>query len=226
MFEIYPEMTPQEAKHERAYWRRVGLLLFMAIAIGAILLPLGGCATRYEDPRATVHIIEVGEGNASGVMVAPFLMLTAAHVVGDMQNLTVGPKKLPAKLLYKDDANDIALLHVAMDCPCASIAAPPEADVPVLVIGYPIHQHVGVQVVTEGKTQGVNGNRLAMTAPAAGGNSGGGVFVYQFGEWKLAGILVEITGWCSGFACFPMPHLSRAVSTDVMTKFLEAAKSA
>jgi hypothetical protein len=216
----------EDAKAERRWLRNLWLTFCGICGLGLFLLALGGCASHsYDDPRATVHIIQVGEGNGSGVMIAPFLMLTAAHVVGDMKNLTVGPKKLPAKLLYKDEANDIALLHVAIACPCAPLATPPAADVAVIVVGYPVNQQVGVQVVTEGLIQGVKGNRLAMTAPAAGGNSGGGVFVYQYGQWKLAGILVEVTGWCmGGFACFPMPHLSRAVSTEVMTRFLEASK--
>lgn len=189
-------------------------------------MALAGCSTKakYEDARASVHLINVNGGNGSGVMIAPFLMLTAAHVVGDGTNVTVGPKNLPAKLLHKDEKADIALLHVAIACPCAGFAVPPKPDDAVVIIGYPVNEYVKVQMVTEGLVQGLIGNRLAMSAPAAGGNSGGGVFVFQDGEWRLAGILVEVAGWCMGFGnCYPMPHLSRAVDTETMVAFLEEA---
>lgn len=190
----------------------------------AFLVGSWGCTPKYEFPRSTVHVIQVGEGNGSGVMIEQFLMLTAAHVVGNGKDVTVGPRKLPAKLLYIDRANDIALLHVAIACPCAPIATPPAVDDPVVIIGFPINQHVHVQMATEGLIQGRWDNRLTMSANAAGGNSGGGVFVYQEGQWKLAGILVEVAGWCmGGMMCFPVTHISRAVATETMTQFLRGA---
>lgn len=201
-------------------------LLALIFCFPTILI---GCADKpkYADPRASVHLIEVNGGTGSGVMVAPFLMLTAAHVAGDGQNITVGPKKLPAKLMHKDDKADIALLHVAIDCPCAPFAAPPAADEPVVVIGYPVNQHVHIQIATEGLIQGIWENRLQLTAAAAGGNSGGGVFVLQNGQWRLAGILVEVMGWCVGFGnCYPAMHLSRAVDTQTMLDFLAQAEGA
>lgn len=197
-------------------WVKVLAFIF---CLPSILL---GCASP-NNPRDSVHLIEKGDGNGSGVMIRPFLMLTAAHVVGDGKDITVGPKKLPAKLIHKDEVADIALLHVAVACPCAPLADIPEVGDKVLVVGFPINADVHLQITTEGLTQGVWQNRLQLSAPAAGGNSGGGVFVYQDGEWKLAGILVQVAGWCMGFACFPMPHLSRAVDTRTMTSFVEQA---
>jgi len=191
--------------------------------LAATLLLLSACAQAPEYPRATVHLIEVNGGNGSGVMVAPFLMLTAAHVVGDGTGITVGPKKLPAKLLKKDEKDDIALLHVAVGCPCVPLADLPVADQKAVVIGYPINNHIHMQIATTGDVQGVWENRLQITVPAAGGNSGGGVFVLQEGQWRLAGILVQVGMWCMDFACFPVPHLSRAVDTETVKEFLASA---
>lgn len=36
-------------QHERAYWRRIGFVLFFALAIALLLIPLGGCATTEEE---------------------------------------------------------------------------------------------------------------------------------------------------------------------------------
>lgn len=201
---------------------RYVLYLAFVFCLPSILL---GCASSStENIRSSVHLIEKDGGNGSGVMIQPFLMLTAAHVVGDGLNLTVGPNKLPAKLLYIDKDVDIALLHVAVDCPCAPLANPPEIGEKVLLVGFPIHEHIHLQIVTEGTVQGLWERKLMTTAPAAGGNSGGGVFVYQDGEWRLAGILIQVAGWCmGGFTCYPMPHLSRAVDTLTMTQFVDRA---
>jgi S1-C subfamily serine protease len=209
----------------------VKLPLYLKAIIYLFCFPaiLGACSApkveqgSYEQARASVHLVNVGGGNGSGVMVAPFLMLTAAHVVGDGKNITVGPKQYPAKLIHKDEKNDIALLHVAIVCPCAPFALPPKQDDTVLVVGYPVNHNIGIQIATEGRIQGLKENRLQLSAQAVGGNSGGGVFVMQGGEWRLAGILVEVAGWCMGFACYPVPHLSRAVDTQTMTDFMDRA---
>ena len=185
----------------------------------ALLLLLPACA-QPEYPRDAVHLVEVNGGNGSGVMIGKFLMLTAAHVVGDGKGLTVGPKKLPAKLIAKDEKADIALLHVAVDCPCVELADVPPKDAKVLVIGFPVNNVVPNQIVTLGEVQGFVDNKLQLSAPAVGGNSGGGVFVLQNGRWKLAGILIQVAPWCMGFACFPVPHLSRAVDTTTMRQFV------
>ena len=42
--EIYKEMSPQEAKHQRCYWRRIGLGLFALLLVLVIVAPLAGCA--------------------------------------------------------------------------------------------------------------------------------------------------------------------------------------
>ena len=202
----------------------------LAVLIALVLTPfIWGCSSpkvetgSYEQARASVHLVNVRGGNGSGVMVAPFLMLTAAHVVGDGKDITVGPKAYPAKLVHKDEKNDIALLHVAIVCPCAPFALPPKQDDTVLVVGFPVNHNIGIQIATEGRIQGLKENRLQLSAQAVGGNSGGGVFVMQGGEWRLAGILVEVAGWCMGFACYPVPHLSRAVDTQTMTDFMDRA---
>jgi hypothetical protein len=191
----------------------------------ALLLLLPACAEpEPEYPRGAVHIVNVTGGNGSGVMIRKFLMLTAAHVVGDGAGITVGHKKLPAKLLHKDEKADIALLHVAVDCPCVDLAEVPAKDAKALLIGYPVNNHVHMQIATVGGIQGVLENRMQLTVPAVGGNSGGGVFVLQEGRWKLAGILVQIAGWCIDFACYPVPHLSIAVDTTTMRQFVDKAE--
>lgn len=188
-----------------------------------VLLLVPACS-QPEYPRQAVHLVEVPGGNGSGVMIDKFLMLTAAHVIGDGNNVTVGPKKYPAKLILKDEKLDIALLHVAIDCPCTPLADIPAMDDKVVVIGFPVNQHVGMQVMTEGRVQGILENRMQLAASVAGGNSGGGVFVVQHGEWKLAGIISQVVGWCIEFSCYPAMHLSRAVDPITMRNFVARAE--
>lgn len=42
----FHDLTTDEAKHERCYWLRIGLSLFVFLALAVILSPLVGCATQ------------------------------------------------------------------------------------------------------------------------------------------------------------------------------------
>jgi S1-C subfamily serine protease len=199
----------------------------LSLALVAVVLlacsPPAGSGARYDGMRATVHLITVDNGSGSGVMIEDHLMLTAAHVVKGATTVKVGPKELPAKVLRVDEEADIALLSVPLKCPCAPIAkSPPAVDTDVVVIGFPLSHIVKRQIATEGQTQGVDGNRLYLNVSVAGGNSGGGVFTQRKdGSYELVGILVEMAGTCyNSFNCGPVAHLSRAVATVVMRKFI------
>jgi S1-C subfamily serine protease len=199
------------------------LTAILAVALLACSPPTGSGAARYDGMRATVHIIHVDNGSGSGVMIEDHLMLTAAHVVKGATTVKAGPKGLPAKVLRVDEEADIALLQVPLKCPCAPVAkTAPAVDTDVVVIGYPLSHIVKRQIATEGQTQGIDGNRLYLNVSVAGGNSGGGVFTQRKdGSYELVGILVEMVGTCySAFSCGPVAHLSRAVETLLMRKFI------
>jgi hypothetical protein len=157
----------------------------------------------------------------SVVMIAPGFALTADHCVNDPSELRLSPNgTVPVVVARGDDNLDYALLaypQAEAPCPCVRLAASEaQVDEPVFIVGYP--RMLG-QVVTLGASQGVfdnermpYGRRLVTTAQVAGGNSGGGVFVYRDGQFQLVGVLVESIG-----------HLSFAVPLVDLRPFLERA---
>ena len=176
------------------------------------------------EPRDTVHVVIVygqnGEprGNGSGVMVAPGLMLTAAHVV-DSGRVGVGLSQAPAKVVKVSKILDLALLEVALACPCAPVASKaPKVDSPVAAIGYPSFNYAAVQMRTAGHIQGrvERDHRLMFSAPISGGNSGGGLF---FGD-TLVGIVVEVINGGNMFSSSPIYHIARAVDTESLSVFV------
>lgn len=181
----------------------------------------------YDAPRSTVHrIFDASMGDdsnsgGSGVMIAPRLMLTAAHVAKD-RALLVGDARVPAKLLRIDEEKDLALLLVALDCPCAQLAsAGPTVDTRMVAIGYPMSGAVEAQILTEGLFQGTTGAYSVLTAPIAPGNSGGGVFSWGGVTWVLNGIAVSMAGGQMGpFAVVMFPHLGKYASTESVLGFL------
>lgn len=149
--------------------------------------------------RQYVHAL--GETRCSGVVISPGVVLTASHCLSPAEMLTLKPGGTkPVVIASGDDRLDYALLRfpaAEAPCPCAPIAEREAApDESVVIVGYP--RGILTQVVTLGESQGVQdnprmqyGRRLVTTAPVAGGNSGGGVFVYRDGEYQLVGVLVE-----------------------------------
>jgi V8-like Glu-specific endopeptidase len=172
-----------------------------------------GCATTpaYDVPRGAVRLISNETGNGSAVVIAPNLVLTAAHVAV-VQGLKIGDRE--AKALRISQEADIAVMGVEVGCPCATIAdRPVEVDEPVLVVGFPYHMHFGAQVVTFGRAQSIQNGHMVLTAAALPGNSGGGVFARRDGQWQLVGILV---------AGHPGGTLTIAVDLVSIRKFLVA----
>lgn len=125
---------------------------------------------------------EIHQGRqGSGVVVAPRVVATNAHVVGDAQNLTVkqGAIVWPATVLRVDRSRDLCLLSVPglMAAPVETAPEPSEPGQPVLAVGFPGGQG---PILSRGRLRGIwhQGESLlfqsdALTSP---GSSGGGLF--------------------------------------------------
>lgn len=185
-------------------------LTSLILALGLLVTP-AIAGSPYDYPRAeTVSLDANGNGNCSGVVLEPGWVLTAAHCANAYEGWLITGKDNPSEtiLVNKEGTVDLAVLQFneGVNCPCIKLAeydALP--DEPVIVVGFPL---AITEVVTEGRSMGVVdnvklesmwmtmnlGKRLVLTATAAPGNSGGGVFVKRDNEWQLVGILVEGAG--------------------------------
>lgn len=159
-----------------------------------------------------------GKPVCSAVVLTPGVVLTADHCVNTPLTFGANGGIVGTVIARGDDRLDYALLSFPASvaaCPCVRIAdREAEIDEAVYVVGYPL----GIaQVLTFGTSQGVQdndrlpfGRRLVLTAPVAGGNSGGGVFVYRDGEYQLVGVLVEA-----------IEHLAFAVPLADLNPFIQ-----
>lgn len=174
---------------------------------------------------ATRNLVVPNLGNGSGVMIAPGRMLTAAHVASiDNEDtpLTLNGKRV--KILKIDETLDLALLQVEEDCPCVPVGKDlPKPDTVAYVVGFPVYREGMPQYLTEGKIQGYweETNRILTNILTAPGNSGGGLFIYNDGQWELSGIVVSVSAIGSLFSVIPVYHVSHSVDTKSIRKFLE-----
>jgi S1-C subfamily serine protease len=206
-----------------------------------LLLLVPACATftpvvPEQGSRDFVRPLSFVDGDVfcSGVVLAPGLVLTAAHCVVANPEPALRPGGATGQVIARGEGKvDLALLKfpaAEAPCPCVPLAySEGRVDEAVYVVGYPY----GIaKVVTVGTAQGVHeatvagafgmpqylGRRLVITAAASPGNSGGGVFAFRNGEFQLVGILVEGTANLS----FAIPLVDiEALLADAQVAVLE-----
>ena len=174
--------------------------------LAALLLALFCIAPSYADTpmqqaRSVVVLLgtmsTAGGGSCSAVVLKPGLALTAGHCteIPEMVLKLADGKTLPVTAFTVAPARDLAVLVVpGLTCPCAQLTREPIVqDELVMVVGFPYG--MTAQVVTVGRAQARitdpddSQEYLMTTAPAAPGNSGGGLFVIRAGAAYLVGIM-------------------------------------
>jgi len=151
------------------------------------------------------------------------LVITANHVVDEGDEASISPENgtvHKALVVWRDAAEDLAVLRVPGRGVFGRAASMAARDLgyrwdPVLVYGFPAgvkpngHPTFGLVAaeddVLELHEPTPNGTfnhtrtviKWRITAPIFFGNSGGGVFVSEGGEWRLAGVAQLVAG--SGF---------------------------
>lgn len=132
--------------------------------------------------------------SGSGVIIAPDLVVTNAHVIEDGSAFQLGQTKAACQLLAADPFHDLALLQVkttGQPLPLR-ITAPLWLGEAVMAAGYPLMDVLGADLkVTTGNVSGLTGSRgdvsrFQFTAPIGSGSSGGAIV-------DEAGNLVGIT---------------------------------
>ena len=203
-----------------------GFVALMALSVSFVVTSIYLDSQSFNTPRSYVHKIyqlregciepsrECVSGSGSAVMVAPGLALTVAHVAGNKKLYILGKQVTTVKI---DEERDIALVSVALDCPCAPIGSMPNLDDKVVAVGWPLG---AVEFATEGRVQGWDRFRIWSNSPIAPGNSGGGLFAFQMGQWKLIGLTVEVAGLNLGFFGIPVVTMTRSVDVNTIIYFI------
>lgn len=214
-----------------------------AIALTALLLG-AGCATtpasRGDEARsplqpemcidpdetllASVVRVATGDGgDASGVVIGPDRVLTAAHVVtGAPRTLVMvdGGYREAAVLAMDEDA-DLALLGVGTGAlrPLRLARSDLSAYEPVWAIGYPLALE---QTTTRGRFNSITNGRLYASAPIQAGSSGGGLLRCRQGRFELAGIIRGYGARWLGGRLVSLPDLSIATPAEHIEHFVAA----
>lgn len=207
--------------------KKLWIVLFALVAL--FVLTVVSADTTESTVRASVRQLGNEDGDASGIVIVPGIVLTAQHVAVHA-GLRFDGGKAPGEVIAMGNGTplDIALLRYPLSearCPCARLAdSPALLDEKVWIVGYPL----GIaQIVTTGTAQGTKivivragrradtlGSRLITTASVAPGSSGGGVFVYRDGAFQLVGLIVE------GAGDRPFSNISFAIPLEDIKAFI------
>ena len=189
----------------------------------AFMLCMTAIGVAHADPRESIYRLGGPTGTGTGVMVAPGFMVTAAHVVesGDMM-VDTGRGVTDMEVIYADQFNDLAVLKVELDCPCATLAeAQPVITSAVMAVGFPIG--LPHRVFTMGFIQAVDtaDGTILHTANTVGGMSGGGLFNRA---GRLVGLNQATSMDCSGWVNYD-DYESGSASACVRVTWLAWASS-
>lgn len=188
-------------------------------------------ATKYVDPIAVSYPITTQNGQryCSATKIAENRFLTAAHCTTSLE-LFIEDKYgeiHPANLVKSYPLHDLAILSANIPGPWAVLLpVKPKLGEPVVVVGFPLG--IGPFVV-EGLWNGEvlwpsddPNPRNVVSAPIAPGNSGGGVFVYHQGRWKLCAVAQAIPN-IGGFAPLPVFHIGLVSDYSVLKEIMDEA---
>ena len=140
--------------------------------------------------ESVVRVASLDGGDASGAVVAPDRVRTAAHVVdGDFRALVyINRSYRDAQVVAIDRQNDLALLDVETEKLRALSFSESHLmdEEPVWAVGYPLALEL---TTTSGHFQNTVNGALYTSAPINAGASGGGLFRCDNGHYELAGMI-------------------------------------
>lgn len=201
----------------------------------------GILASQVADPTVKIEAGygDLGTANGSGVLISSDIVITAYHVI-EPYIAPDGKKTEPAVFVLKeggrslfissarpvavDLTNDLAA--VRLETPSDRFAAlkSPFNAFPlftrVLASGYPVGCNSAT--VTEGRIQQFNDgkdNKTRFSYLGWYGNSGGPIFIFSDGKWRLYSIAQQV--YVDGI---PVPWMSLGVKTEILYSFIEGLR--
>jgi len=201
------------------------------IALSALGLLTHGTAAaaptcEWPDESALEAILPVATdhgSHASGVVVAPNRVLTAAHALNGGQQYFVridgGFRK--ARLIMKSTAHDLAVLAVETDAitPLPIRVAEPSESQTVWAVGFPRAQG---KTTSSGVFQRNRQGALHTSAPIDSGQSGGGLLSCESGHYELLGMLRGYGAYLSGDRYVKLQNHSVAVAATTIHQFVSS----
>ncbi len=204
----------------------------MRILIVVTLGLLAGCASQPQQVACTtpadkdvapiVRISTQDGGEASGVVVGHNRVLTAAHVIEDLQTAKVKLSENTssiAAIIAVDKPNDMALLVVNTGNlkPIRLSKAELSFLEPVWAVGFPLATS---KTLTSGYFKTTDRGTLHTTADINFGNSGGGLLRCHSGKYELAGMVRGFGAYRSENGLVKIKNLSMSVPASKIDYFI------
>ena len=201
------------------------------IALAALMLLTGGNALAaptcdWPDESALEAILPVATdhgSHASGVVVAPDRVLTAAHALngGQQYFVRIGGDFRKARLIMKSSTHDLAVLEVETDSikPLPIRLDEPAASQTVWAVGFPRAQG---KTTSSGIFQRNRKGALHTSAPIDSGQSGGGLLSCEHGHYELLGMLRGYGAYLSGDRYVKLQNHSVAVAATTINQIVGA----
>lgn len=198
---------------------RAVLIILLSLLAACASAPQGQAL--YTSANAQTYLVGNELGHGTGVLLNRNCVLTAAHVVDGAKNVQLVDDKRHATQgtrIVQDEDSDIAVVCSDADLrgvPVTVACAMPERYEPVFTIGFPM----GYDRVL---TTGIYELNALITASAAPGNSGGGVFNQQ---GQYIGFVDTLTLYpTSNGGALAFPHLIGIIELDKIKSFLQTNK--
>ncbi|NNF15735.1 MAG: hypothetical protein HKN70_03255 [Gammaproteobacteria bacterium] len=173
------------------------------------------------DSIVRVATLEVGGGDASGVVIAPNVVLTAAHVLeGNEAGLVyIGQRYKKAVVLGEDPYSDLVLLGVGTENlePIALSEMSLRISEAVWAVGYPLAQQ---RTTTQGEFFSYRNGGLLTSAEIKAGSSGGGLLRCENGKFRLAGMVQSYLAYYRHGEPVSYPKRSISVPADAILAFV------
>lgn len=212
---------------------RMAMLMFLFSIFLIACTTCGGnqmsIQDKYEQMLYTTVRIETRSGGGSGVVIDTLngftVILTAKHVIDDVHNKKVRVRFYPSESEYVgevtkiSDKFDLAIV-IVMNYEHDFVANRNEPkEMLVFQETYKVGAALGHEtpLVTEGIVSDVDEYEFVTSSPIVWGDSGGGIFVEEDGEFVLVGISVKLA---VAFNVYPIYHIGIAVDMFAVEEFI------
>ncbi len=173
------------------------------------------------DAIVRVANTSTGGGDGSGVVIAPNVVLTAAHVLEDSSvgMVYIGNHYKFATILGRDPYSDLALLMVGTENlePIQISDRGLAVNESVWAVGFPLALD---QTTTTGEFFRYRNGGLLTSAGIDAGSSGGGLLHCERGQFKLAGMIRSYLARVKHGQAVAIPHRSISVPADAIEAFM------
>jgi len=200
---------------------------WIAVLAGVMMTPVAyadNCGWPEQDALASVVRVTSEDGShASGVVVGPNRVLTAAHAIDEAYRsyVRIGEQLYPASVASIDRSKDLAILEVSsLDVDPIELG---DSDLSnsakVWAVGFPRAES---KTTSSGsfKIKAAIDGALHTTAPIDSGQSGGGLISCEQGKHVLAGMLRGFAAYVNGDEYVKIKNHSVSVATADIRSFI------